>query len=82
MILMSPTVDTEGRVTISAKGNTFKVNNIKHNANVSMLVMGEEFYKPSHNQLDGKAEVVAMPEFNELLMKAYRRRLGGDLNQA
>ena len=74
MTLMSPTVDTKGRMTISTKGNTFKIINIKHDADISMLVMGEEFYKPPYNQLDGKAEVIAQPEFNELLMKAYRRR--------
>jgi PPOX class probable F420-dependent enzyme len=82
MTLVTPAVDAEGRVVISARGSTFKVKNIRRDPNVSMLVMGEEFYKSAYYQLDGKAEVIALPESEELLMTAYRRRLGDELDEA
>jgi hypothetical protein len=79
---VTPAIDAEGRVVISARGSTFKVKNIRRDPNVSMLVMGEEFYKSAYYQLDGKAEVIALPESEELLMTAYRRRLGDELDEA
>ncbi|NKB19289.1 MAG: TIGR03618 family F420-dependent PPOX class oxidoreductase [Alphaproteobacteria bacterium] len=81
MTLVTPAVDAEGHVVISARGNTFKVKNIRRNPNVSMLVMGEEFYKSAYYQLDGKAEIIGLPESEELLMTAYRRRLGDSLDE-
>ncbi len=79
--LVTPCIDLEGRVTISARGNTFKIKNIRRDPDVSMLVMGEEIYQSAYYQLDGTAEVIALPDSEELLMKAYRRRLGNDLDE-
>lgn len=79
--LVTPGVDGDGRVVISSRRNTFKVRNIKRDPQVSMLVMGEQFHGGKYYQLDGRAEVIALPDAMDLLMDAYRRRLGEGLNE-
>ena len=80
--LVTPTVDGEGRVVISSRRNTYKVKNIIREPNVSMLVMGEEFHGSKYFQLDGIAEVIDLPDALDLLLDAYRRRLGMAFNEA
>ena len=80
--LVTPTVDGEGRVVISSRRNTYKVKNIISEPNVSMLVMGEEFHGSKYFQLDGIAEVIDLPDALDLLLDAYRRRLGMAFNEA
>ena len=79
--LVTAGVDGEGRVTISARKNTFKVRNISRDPRVSLLVMGENFHGSDYYQVDGRAEVIALPESLELLMDVYRRRLGDQFDQ-
>lgn len=76
--LVTPGVDAEGRVVISARGNTFKVKNIRRDPRVSMLILGEQFNGSKYYQLDGQAEVIDQPEAVDLLLEVYRRRLGDD----
>jgi len=78
--LVTAGVDGEGRVTISARKNTFKVKNISRDPQVSLLVMGDDFHGSKYYQLDGRAEVIALPEAMDLLMDVYRRRLGDQIN--
>ena len=80
--LVTPTVDGEGRVVISSRRNTYKVKNIIREPNVSMLEMGEEFHGSKYFQLDGIAEVIDLPDALDLLLNAYRRRLGMAFNEA
>ena len=80
--LVTPTVDGEGRVVISSRRNTYKVKNIIREPNVSMLVMGEEFHGSKYFQLDGIAEVIDLPDALDLLLDAYKRRLGMAFNEA
>lgn len=75
-------MDGEGRVVISSRRNTYKVKNIIREPNVSMLVMGEEFHGSKYFQLDGIAEVIDLPDALDLLLDAYRRRLGMAFNEA
>lgn len=80
--LVTAGVDGEGRVVISARRNTFKVRNITRDPRVSLLVMGEEFHGSNYYTLDGRAEVIALPESLDPLLDAYRRRLGDDMDEA
>ena len=79
--LVTVGVDGEGRLTISARKDTYKVRNISRDPQVSLLVMGEQFHGSKYYQIDGRAEVIGLPESEELLMDAYRRRLGDELNE-
>jgi len=78
--LVTAGVDGEGRVTISARKNTFKVRNVIRDPQVSLLVMGDDFHGSHYYQVDGRAEVVALPEAMDLLMDVYRRRLGAGMD--
>lgn len=80
MTLVTPGVDAEGRVVISARKNTYKVKNISRDPRVSILVMGEQFHGSGYFQIDGRAEVIALPDAMDLLMEAYRRMLGDRMN--
>ena len=71
--LVTAGVDGAGRVT-------FKVKNISHDPQVSRLVMGEDFHGSNYYQIDGRGEVIALPESMDLLMDAYRRRLGDQMD--
>ena len=78
--LVTAGVDGAGRVVISSRKNTYKVKNIARDPRVSLLVMGEQFHGSNYYQIDGRAEVIYLPESLELLMDAYRRRLGDDMD--
>jgi len=78
--LVTAGVDGEGRVTISARKNTFKVRNVSRDPQVSLLVMGDDFHGSHYYQIDGRAEVVALPDAMDLLMDVYRRRLGAAMD--
>lgn len=82
MTLVTVGVDADGRATISSRGDTCKVQNIRRDPQVSLLVMGEEFHGSHYYQIDGRAEVIALPESMDLLLDAYRRRLGDDFDEA
>jgi PPOX class probable F420-dependent enzyme len=74
--LVTAGVDGDGRVVISARRKTYKVKNVIRDPNVSLLVMGEDFHGSNYYQIEGRAEVIALLDSLELLMDAYRRRLG------
>jgi PPOX class probable F420-dependent enzyme len=78
--LVTAGVDGVGRVVISARKNTFKVKNISRDPQVSLLVMGEEIHGSNYYQIDGRAEIIALPESMDLLLDAYRRRLGDEMD--
>lgn len=81
MTLVTPGIDAEGRVVISSRSSTYKVKNIQRNPNVSMVVLGEQWNGSAYYQLDGRAEVIGLPESLDLLLDAYRRRLGNDFDE-
>lgn len=76
MTLVTPAVDAAGRVVISARGNTYKVRNLRRDPRASLLVMGEKFNGSRYYQVEGKAEVIALPDAMDPLMDAYERILG------
>ena len=78
--LVTPSVDTAGRVVISARKNTYKVKNISRDPRVSLLVMGEEFSGSKYFQIEGSAKVIALPEAKNLLMDFYKQTLGDQMN--
>ena len=74
--LVTPGVDAAGRVVISARRNTYKVKNVARDPRVSLLVMGEQFNGSRYFQVEGRAEVIPLPESMDLLMDLYSRMLG------
>ncbi len=80
MTLVSPVIGAEGKVIITARDTTYKVNNIKRNPQVSLLVYGEKFNGSNYIQIDGKAEVIAHPQAMDIVLDWHRQIRGEPAN--
>jgi PPOX class probable F420-dependent enzyme len=71
---MSPiacNVDGGGHVLVSTRETALKTKNLRRDPRVSLCVLSQGFYG-EWIQVDGTAEVVALPEAMELLVDYYR----------
>ena len=68
-------VDDAGRVVISSRETAFKVRNLRRDPQASYCGFVDAFYGP-WVQVDGRAEVVSLPEAMDLLVDYYRRIAG------
>ena len=76
MTLVSPVMGNDGRVTITARETTYKVKNIRRNPQVSLLVYGERFNGSNYIQVDGKAEVIPLPQAMDIVLDWHRQIRG------
>ena len=75
---VSPVVcglDAEGWVTISTRETAMKVRNARKRPAVSLCVLSDGFFGP-WVQIDGRTEVVPLPEAMEGLVDLYRQVAG------
>jgi len=75
---MSPVahaVDEEGRVLISSREPAYKVRNLRRDPQASLCAIGDGFFG-EWIQVDGTAEILALPEAMDLLVHAYRQIAG------
>ena len=75
---MSPVVcglDQAGRVVISSRETAMKVRNARRQPAVSLCVMSDGFYGP-WVQVDGRADVLPLPDAMEGLIDQYRQVAG------
>jgi len=70
-------VDPEGRLEISSNEGRAKVVNLRRDPRASVLVMTDKFFEKRWIQIDGTAEVLALPGARKALI-GYRRRMEGD----
>jgi len=68
-------VDADGRVIISTRATAVKVRNLRRDPRVSMVAFTERFYG-DWVQVEGTAEIIALPEALDLLVDYYRRAAG------
>ena len=68
-------LDDEGRACISTRRPAMKARNLRRDPRASVLVLSEDFSGP-WIQVDGRAEVVVLPEAMEPLVALYRRISG------
>ena len=64
-------VDRDGSVVVSSRETAIKTTNVRRDPRVSLCVMNEGFFG-EWVQIDGRAEVVSMPEAIEPLVEYYR----------
>jgi PPOX class probable F420-dependent enzyme len=69
-------VDDDGRVLISSREPTYKVRNLRRDAQASLCAVPDAFF--GHwIQIDGAAEIISLPEAMDLLIFIYRQ-VGGE----
>lgn len=64
-------VGPDGRLRVSTRETAMKTKNVRRDPRVSVCVLTDAFYG-GWAQVDGTAEVVALPEAMELLVEYYR----------
>ncbi|MGE3536008.1 MAG: PPOX class F420-dependent oxidoreductase [Candidatus Tectimicrobiota bacterium] len=69
-------IDEAGRAVVSSRAAAYKVRNIRRDPQVSLCVFVDNFYG-DWVQIDGRAEVLDLPEAMEPLV-AYYRQLEGE----
>lgn len=75
---MSPvvvTVDDDGRAIVSTRETAMKTTNLERDPRTSLCVFTDRFFGP-WVRIDGRAEIVHLPEAMELLVDYYRRTAG------
>lgn len=68
-------IDEEGRAVVSTRETAYKVRNLRRDPRTSLCVFTDDFFGP-WVQVDGNAEVVALPDAMEPLVDYYRRVAG------
>ncbi len=64
-------VDDAGRVIISTRETAVKIRNLRRNPLASLCVFTDAFFGP-WVQVEGKAEIISLPEAMEFLVGYYR----------
>jgi PPOX class probable F420-dependent enzyme len=72
---VSVAVDAAGRVLVSTRETAMKVKHLRRDPRVALCVMNDGFYG-TWAQVEGTAEIVALPEAMDLLVDYYRRVAG------
>jgi PPOX class probable F420-dependent enzyme len=65
-------VDGEGRAIVSTRETSVKVTNLTREPRTSLCVVTDEFFGP-WVRIDGRAEIVSLPDALEPLVDYYRR---------
>lgn len=68
-------VDDAGRVLISTRTAAIKVRHLRRDPRAALLVLSDGFFG-DWVQVDGAAEIIALPEAMDLLVDYYRRASG------
>jgi PPOX class probable F420-dependent enzyme len=80
MTLVSPVIDAQGYVILTARETTYKIKNIRRNPQISLLVFGERFHGSAYVQIDGRAEIIPQPEAMDIVLDWYRQLYGDPSN--
>jgi PPOX class probable F420-dependent enzyme len=65
-------VDDEGRIVISSRETAYKVRNLRRNPTATLCVFSDAFFGSPWVQIDGRAEIVSLPDAMEGLIDYYR----------
>ena len=79
---VSPGIDAEGRVIITTRETAYKTKNIRRDPRVSLCVFTDAFHGSNWIQINGRAEIVSLPEAMEPLIDWHRRVKGEHPNWA
>lgn len=68
-------LDNDGKVVISTRETAMKTANVRRDPRVTLCVLSDAFFG-EWLQIDGRADIVALPEAMEGLVAAYRQLAG------
>ncbi len=68
-------VDDDGRVIISTRETAIKTRNLRRHPYASLCVLNDNFFG-QWVQVEGRAEIVSLPDAMDLLVDYYRRTAG------
>lgn len=71
MTPVTPGVDDTGRIVISTRETAMKVKHLRRDPRIAVTVFTDRFYG-EFVQVEGTAEIVALPEAMDLLVGYYR----------
>lgn len=80
MTLVSPVIGSNGNLIITSRETTYKVNNIRRNPQISLLVFGDEFHGANYIQIDGNAEIIPQPQAMDIVLDWHRQIRGEPAN--
>jgi PPOX class probable F420-dependent enzyme len=72
---IAATADDEGHVLISTRETAMKAKNVARDPRVTLTAFADDWYS-GWVQVDGRAEIVHLPEAMDLLVDYYRRIAG------
>lgn len=72
---VTPGVDATGRVVVSSREAAMKTHNLRRNPFASLCVFTDQFYG-RWVQVEGRVEIVSLPEAMDGLVEYYRRISG------
>ena len=72
---LAATVDAQGRVVVSTRETAMKTLNLRRDPRASLCVMSDGFFGEWH-VVEGRVEIVALPDAMEPLVDYYRRTAG------
>ena len=76
MSLVSPGVDAAGRAIISTRETAYKTKNIRRDPQVSLCVFTEAFHGSRWIQINGKADILSLPDAMRPLIDWHRQLKG------
>ena len=79
---VSPGIDGEGRVIITTRETAYKTKHLRRDPRVSLCVFADAFHGSNWIQINGRAEIVSLPEAMEPLIDWHRRVKGEHTNWA
>jgi PPOX class probable F420-dependent enzyme len=80
LTLVTPCIDTQGRVIVTSRGTTYKLKHLRRDPRVSMLIFGEQYSGSKFVQIHGTAEIIEQPEAMDMLIDWYRQVRGEHKN--
>jgi PPOX class probable F420-dependent enzyme len=73
---VSPGVDADGRVIITSRETAYKILNLRRDPRASLCVFTDAFHGLGWVQIDGRAEILSLPDAMEPLVDWHRRVKG------
>jgi PPOX class probable F420-dependent enzyme len=73
---VSPGIDDDGRVLITSRETAFKIKNLRRDPRASLCVFTDAFHGSQWIQINGRADILSLPEAMEPLIRWHKQVKG------